>query len=78
MEYRRRSSVDLTIELLDLAVTRVRADLDDSRRTLLLLLDAYAGISPETLAPARSAGVAVRLSKAFGRAPFRDDGAEPV
>ena len=45
------------------------AGLGVSRKTLSLLLNGHAGISPETLAPARSAGVAVRLSKAFGRTP---------
>jgi plasmid maintenance system antidote protein VapI len=54
------------------------AHLGVSRKTLSMLLNGHAGISPETLAPpcpartcqgARSAGVAVRLSQAFGRTP---------
>ena len=60
---------DLYIELLELTVTQAAAGLGVSRKTLSLLLNGHAGISPETLAPARSAGVAVRLSKAFGRTP---------
>ena len=60
---------DLTIEPLELTVTQAAAGLGVSRKTLSLLLNGHAGISPETLAPARSAGVAVRLYKAFGRTP---------
>jgi addiction module HigA family antidote len=60
---------DLYIEPLELTVTQAATGLGVSRKTLSLLLNGHAGISPETLAPARSAGVAVRLSKAFGRTP---------
>ena len=60
---------DLYIEPLELTVTQAAAGLGVSRKTLSLLLTGHAGISPEALAPARSAGVAVRLSKAFGRTP---------
>ena len=56
---------DLYIEPLELTVTQAAAGLGVSRKTLSLLLNGHAGISPETLAPARSAGVAVRLSKAL-------------
>jgi antitoxin HigA-1 len=52
-----------------LTVAQAAAGLGVSRKTLSLLLNGHAGISPETLALARSAGVAVRLSKAFGRTP---------
>jgi addiction module HigA family antidote len=52
-----------------LTATQAAAGLGVSRKTLSLLLNGHAGISPETRAPARSAGVAVRLSQAFGRTP---------
>ncbi len=51
---------DLTIEPLELTVTQAAAGLGVSRKTLSLLLNGHAGISPE---------MAVRLSKAFGRTP---------
>lgn len=70
---------DLYIEPLELTVTQAAAGLGVSRKTLSLLLNGDAGISPETRAPclrpgfgsrgAHSAGVAVRLAKAFGRTP---------
>jgi plasmid maintenance system antidote protein VapI len=52
---------DLYIEPLELTVTRAVTGLGVSRKTLSLLLNGHAGISPETRAPARSAGGAVRL-----------------
>jgi addiction module HigA family antidote len=51
---------DLYIEPLELTVTQAAAGLGVSRKTLSLLLNGHAGISPE---------MAVRLSKAFGRSP---------
>jgi antitoxin HigA-1 len=51
---------DLYIEPLDLTVTHAAAGLGVSRKTLSLLLNGHAGISPE---------MAVRLSQAFGRTP---------
>ena len=51
---------DLCIEPLELTVTQAAAGLGVSRKTLSLLLNGHAGISPE---------MAVRLSKAFGRTP---------
>ena len=51
---------DLYIEPLELTVTQAAAGLGVSRKTLSLLLNGHAGISPE---------MAVRLSKAFGRTP---------
>lgn len=45
---------------LQMTVTQVAAGLDVSRKTLSLLVNGHAGISPE---------MAVRLSKAFGRTP---------
>ena len=51
---------DLTIEPLKLTVTQAAAGLGVSRKTLSLLLNGHAGISPE---------MGVRLSKAFGRTP---------
>ena len=63
-----------TIEPLELMVTQAAAGLRVSRKTLSLLLNGHAGISPETRAPtcpartcqgARRARVAVRLSKAL-------------
>ncbi len=51
---------ELYIEPLELTVTQAAAGLGVSRKTLSLLLNGHAGISPE---------MAVRLSKAFGRTP---------
>ncbi len=51
---------DLYVEPLGLTVTQAAAGLGVSRKTLSLLLNGHAGISPE---------MAVRLSKAFGRTP---------
>lgn len=51
---------DLYIEPLGLTVTQAAAGLGVTRKTLSLLLNGHAGISPE---------MAVRLSKAFGRTP---------
>lgn len=51
---------DLYLEPLDLTVTQAAAGLGVSRKTLSLLLNGHAGISPE---------MAVRLSQAFGRTP---------
>ena len=51
---------DLCIEPLHLTVTQAAAGLGITRKTLSLLLNGHAGISPE---------MAVRLSKAFGRSP---------
>lgn len=51
---------DLYVEPLELTVTQAAAGLGVSRKTLSLLLNGHAGISPE---------MAVRLSKAFGRSP---------
>lgn len=51
---------DLYIEPLGLTVTQAAAGLGVSRKTLSMLLNGHAGISPE---------MAVRLSKAFGRTP---------
>ena len=49
---------DLYLEPLGLSVTQAAAGLGVTRKTLSLLLNGHAGISPE---------MAVRLSKAFGR-----------
>ncbi len=51
---------DLYIEPLGLTVTQAAAGLGVTRKTLSLLLNGHAGISP---------AMAVRLSKAFGRTP---------
>ncbi len=51
---------DLYLEPLDLTVTQAAVGLGVSRKTLSLLLNGHAGISPE---------MAVRLSQAFGRTP---------
>ena len=51
---------DLYIEPLELTVTQAAAGLDVSRKTLPMLLNGHAGISPE---------MAVRLFNAFGRTP---------
>ena len=49
---------DLYLEPLDLTVTQAAAGLGVTRKTLSLLLNGHASISPE---------MAVRLSKVFGR-----------
>ena len=49
---------DLYVEPLDLTVTQAAAGLGVTRKTLSLLLNGHASISPE---------MAVRLSKVFGR-----------
>jgi len=51
---------DLCIEPLDLTVTKAAEGLGVTRKTLSLLLNGHAGISPE---------MAVRLSQSFGRSP---------
>ncbi|MEZ4870259.1 MAG: HigA family addiction module antitoxin [Caldilineaceae bacterium] len=51
---------DLYLEPLELTVTQAAAGLGVTRKTLSLLVNGHAGISPE---------MAVRLSKAFGRSP---------
>ena len=51
---------DLCIEPLGLTVTQAAGALGVTRKTLSLLLNGHAGISPE---------MAIRLSKAFGRSP---------
>jgi addiction module HigA family antidote len=51
---------DLYVEPLGLTVTQAAAGLGVSRKTLSLLLNGHAGISPE---------MAGRLSGAFGRTP---------
>src|SRR5256885_3409078 len=51
---------DLCITPLGLTVTEAAEGLGVTRKTLSLLLNGHAGISPE---------MAVRLSKAFGRSP---------
>jgi len=51
---------DLCIEPLGLTVTQAAEGLGITHKTLLLILNGHAGISPE---------MAVRLSKAFGRSP---------
>ena len=51
---------DLYIKPLDLTVTQAAEGLGVTRKTLSLLLNGHAGISPE---------MAVRLSQAFGRSP---------
>ena len=51
---------ELYIEPLGLTVTQAAAGLGVTRKTLSLLLNGHAGISPE---------MAIRLSKAFGRTP---------
>jgi antitoxin HigA-1 len=51
---------DLCIEPLGLTVTKAAEGLGVTRKTLSLLLNGHAGISPE---------MAVRLSQAFGRSP---------
>ena len=51
---------DLYITPLKLTVTQAAEGLGVTRKTLSLILNGHAGISPE---------MAVRLSKAFGRSP---------
>jgi len=51
---------DLCIKPLGLSVTQAAQGLGVTRKTLSLLLNGHAGISPE---------MAVRLSQAFGRSP---------
>lgn len=51
---------ELYIEPLGLTVTQAAAGLGVTRKTLSLLLNGHAGISPE---------MAIRLFKAFGRTP---------
>ena len=51
---------DLYIKPLELTVTQAAAGLGVSRKTLSMLLNGHAGISPE---------MAIRLSKGFGRTP---------
>ena len=51
---------DLCIAPLGLTVTQAAKGLGVTRKTLSLMLNGHAGISPE---------MAVRLSKAFGRSP---------
>ena len=51
---------ELCIEPLGLTVTQAAKGLGVTRKTLSLLLNGHAGISPE---------MAIRLSKAFGRSP---------
>ncbi len=51
---------DLCIEPLGLTVTKAAEGLGVTRKTLSLLLNGHAGISPE---------MAIRLSEAFGRSP---------
>ena len=51
---------ELCLEPLGLTVTRAAQGLGVTRKTLSLLLNGHAGISPE---------MAVRLSQAFGRSP---------
>lgn len=51
---------DLYLTPLDLTVTQAAEGLGVTRKTLSLLLNGHAGISPE---------MAIRLSKAFGRTP---------
>lgn len=51
---------ELCLEPLGLSVTKAAEGLGVTRKTLSLLLNGHAGISPE---------MAVRLSQAFGRSP---------
>jgi len=51
---------ELCIKPLGLTVTRAAQGLGVTRKTLSLLLNGHAGVSPE---------MAVRLSQAFGRSP---------
>jgi addiction module HigA family antidote len=51
---------DLCIKPLGLTITQAAEGLGGARKTLSLLLNGHAGISPE---------MAVRLSQAFGRSP---------
>ncbi len=51
---------DLCIEPLGLTITEAAKGLGVTRKTLSLMLNGHAGISPE---------MAIRLSKAFGRSP---------
>ena len=51
---------DLCIEPLGLTITKAAEGLGITRKTLSLLLNGHAGISPE---------MAIRLSQAFGRSP---------
>jgi antitoxin HigA-1 len=51
---------ELCLEPLGLTVTRAAEGLGVARRTLSMLLNGRAGVSPE---------MAIRLSKAFGRSP---------
>jgi addiction module HigA family antidote len=51
---------DLCIKTLGLTVTQAAQGLGVARKTLSLLLNGHAGVSPE---------MAVRLSQAFGRSP---------
>jgi addiction module HigA family antidote len=51
---------DLCIKPLDLTVTEAAEGLGVTRKTLSMLLNGHAGVSPE---------MAVRLSQSFGRSP---------
>lgn len=51
---------ELCLKPLGLTITRAAAGLGVTRKTLSLLLNGHAGISPE---------MALRLSQAFGRSP---------
>ncbi len=54
---------------LEVSSRMVAAKLKVSPSTLTRLLNGQSSVTPETLAPARSAGVALRLSKTLGRSP---------
>ncbi|MHB9072635.1 MAG: HigA family addiction module antitoxin [Desulfobaccales bacterium] len=51
---------DLCLEPMGLTITRAAQGLGGSRKTLSMLVNGHAGISPE---------MAVRLSQVFGRSP---------
>ena len=60
---------EVYLDPLEVSSHTVAAKLKVSPSTLTRLLNGQSRITPETLAPVRSAGVALRLSKTLGRSP---------
>ena len=60
---------EVYLEPLEISSRTVAAKLKVSPSTLARLLSGQSSVTPETLAPARSAGVALRLSTTLGRSP---------
>jgi addiction module HigA family antidote len=58
---------EVYLEPLEISSRAVAAKLKVSPSTFTRLLSGQSSVTPETLAPARSAGVALRLSKTLGR-----------